>query len=386
MVAPPGLRAFTYMSGVWRKHMVEGWLEGLGREAMIDLWKSHPTDSGFWAKYDTIQRASSVNAPAILVSGWWDMYQQGTIDCFVSRQYHGGEDARGRQKLIIGPWAHNVTEPPDEIGDLVLKPNQRLDVLGLEKRLYRHWLLGEESGAMEEANVRYYTLGALDEENAPGNLWRAARDWPPLAASEMSFHLHPRNRLSPETVESSCEYSFSYNPADPCPTHGGGNYLLPAGPFDQRQVSMRADVLRFETEPLNDPVEVTGRVRVELYVSSDAPDTDFTAKLVDIYPDGREILLLDGIQRVKFRNGCHTAVLLSPGSVGKLEIDLWSISIVFNKGHRIGLHISSSNYPRFEVNPNTGDDYPDGVTLRIAGNTVYCGEGLSAVVLPVVVE
>jgi len=97
MVAPPGLRPFTYIGGVWRKHMVEGWLEGLGREAMIDLWKSHPADYGFWRRYDTIERASFVTAPAILVGGWWDMYQQGIIDCFVSRQYHGGDNARGKQ-------------------------------------------------------------------------------------------------------------------------------------------------------------------------------------------------------------------------------------------------------------------------------------------------
>jgi putative CocE/NonD family hydrolase len=142
--------------------------------------------------------------------------------------------------------------------------------------------------------------------------------------------------------------------------------------------------LRFETEPLDEPLEVTGRVWVKLYISSDAPDSDFTAKLLDIYPDGREILLLDGIRRLKFCNGYRHAEPLPPGMVGEIEIDLWSISVIFNRGHKIGLHVSSSNYPRFEINPNTGDDYPDGVTPRIANNTVYCRK--SALVLPVVAE
>ena len=177
---------------------------------------------------------------------------------------------------------------------------------------------------------------------------------------------------------------FIYDPRDPCPTHGGANLALPSGPFDQRKVSSRNDVLRFTTEPLAAPLEITGRVKVRLFVSSDAPDTDFTAKLVDVYPDGREILLLDSIQRVKLRDSLETPELLPPGEVGELEIDLWSISIVFARGHRIGLQISGSNYPRFEKNPNTGADFPSDDSLQTARNRVHFGPGNpSSLVLPV---
>src|SRR5690606_7268916 len=132
---------------------------------------------------------------------------------------------------------------------------------------------------------------------------------------------------------------------------GGQNLLIPAGSFDQRELAERDDVLTFMTAPLEAPVEITGQVLVKLFVSSDAKDTDFTAKLMDVYPDGRQMLMLDNIQRVKFRNGFEQAEYLEPGTVGELTIDLWHISLIVNKGHRVGVQISSSNYPRFEKNP-----------------------------------
>jgi hypothetical protein len=180
---------------------------------------------------------------------------------------------------------------------------------------------------------------------------------------------------------------FDYDPANPCPTHGGANLRkgpLDGGPFDQRKLSRRPDVLTFSTPPLEKPLEITGAVRLKLYVFSSAPDTDFTAKLLDIYPDGRQILMTDNIQRVKLRNGFERVDLLPPGAVGELNIDLWSLSLVLNKGHCIGIQISSSNYPRFEKNPNTGEDFPDGENQQIAHNIIHLGPTHpSALLLPV---
>jgi len=158
---------------------------------------------------------------------------------------------------------------------------------------------------------------------------------------------------------------------------------IPFGPFDQRKIGHREDVLKFATEPLEKPIDITGHVRVRLYVSSDAPDTDSTAKLIDVYPDGREILMLDGIQRLKLRHGFSKPDPLPPGEIDEVEIDLWSISLIINKGHRIGLHVSSSNYPRFEVNPNNGDDFPSENNLAVAHNTIYMDKAHpSALILP----
>jgi len=375
----------AYQGGVWRRALCEPWLTNQGRENVIGLWQSHPFLDAFWLSMDARPRAAHVRAPALHVGGWWDIFQQGTIDNFVSRHERGDRGARGRQKLIIGPWAHGAHAGPRKLGDLELPANYGLDVLGLERRLYRHYLLGEENGSEREPAVRYYTLGDVDRSEGPGNEWRAADRWPPFETTSTPFYLANQGRLVREPNAADGGHAeFAYDPRDPCPTHGGANLALPSGPFDQRPVSRRKDVLRFMTQPLVAPLEVTGRVKVRLFISSSAPDTDFTAKLVDVYPDGREILLLDSIQRVKLRNGPGTPHLLPPGEVGTLEIDLWSISIVVARGHRLGLHISSSNYPRFEKNSNTGENFPSNDNLRIAQNRVHLGQPYpSALILPV---
>ncbi len=384
----------AYQGGVFRKYMVEGWLRSQGIEYVLDTWKSHTTYDDFWRGYDVDAQAGAITAPALHIGGWFDIFQRGTIRGFVTRQHYGSGLAKGNQILVMAPWTHGAKQI---VGDLTLPPNHDYDLDGLQTRLFAQWLKGE-TGLEGEPAVHYYTLGDVDEPGAPGNEWRTADDWPPFPTQPTLFFLH-RNGLLMEKAPNYKKASLSYvfDPADPCPTHGGQNLLLPAGPYDQRKVSKRGDVLSFETKPLTEPMEITGNVRVRLYVSSDAPDTDFTAKLVDIYPDGREMLMLDSIQRVKFRNGFETADPLPAGEVGVVEIDLWDISLIVNKGHKIGVQISSSNFPRFEVNPNTGADFPvyvdgpeegkkvvDPASVRTARNTVYLdADHPSALILPV---
>ena len=372
----------AYQGGVWRKAAVENWLEMQGLEHIKERWQAHPTYDAFWRDYDFASRASHVTAPGIHFSGWFDIFAQGNIDNFLTRQYEGGAGARGNQIMVMGPWPHHITR---ETGDLTLADNYNFDIDALNDRFFRHWLLGEETGVMGEPPVHYYTLGDVEDPDAPGNEWRTADTWPPFETESTPLYLSPDGQLR-SSVEDVAEESrsYTYDPADPVPTEGGQNLYIPAGPFDQRELGERDDVLTFATEPLEEPLEITGRVTVDLYVSTDAPDTDFTAKLVDIYPDGREILMLDSIQRVKFRDGFAEPDPLPEGEVGKVTIDLWSISLVFNEGHRIGLHVSSSNHPRFEVNPNSGDDFPTEDNLRPAENTVHMGETHpSALHLPV---
>ncbi len=372
----------AYQGGVFRKALCENWTQMQGTSYAVDIWKSHPTYDAFWERYNAEARASHITAPGVHIGGWWDIFQQGTINSFVTRQHDGGDGARGNQILIMGPWPHGMVR---ETGDLVLPDNYAYDVNDVEQRFLRHWLLGDDTGIMDEPPVRYYTVGDIDDPEAPGNQWRTADDWPPFETREMPLYLGPEGRLvenAPETTES---LTYAFDPEDPCPTHGGQNLTIPAGPFDQRRVSGRDDVITFATQPLDEPLEITGNVQVRLFVSTDAPDTDFTAKLVDIYPDGREILMLDNIQRLKFRNGFIEPDPLEPGEVGEVTIDLWSISLIVNRGHRIGLQISSSNYPRFEVNPNTGADFPEeGEPVAIANNTIHFGEAYpSALLLPI---
>jgi hypothetical protein len=266
-----------------------------------------------------------------------------------------------------------------------MRDNFGFDMDKYANRLYEYWLKGVDNGIMKEPPVQYYTVGDVFDEKAPGNEWRTAQDWPPFPTTETAYYLAEGGALStaPATA-AEAKLTYAYDPNDPCPTVGGAELLLPAGPFDQQpKLSTRQDVLTFMTGPLEKPLEITGNVKARLFVSTDAPDTDFTAKLLDVYPDGKQILMLDSIRRLKFRNGYEKTEPLEPNKVGEIVIDLWSISLILNTGHRIGVQVSSSNYPRFEKNPNTGEDLP-GTELRVAHSSVYVDASHpSALLLPV---
>ncbi|MCC6699254.1 MAG: CocE/NonD family hydrolase [Candidatus Hydrogenedentes bacterium] len=371
----------VYQGGVFRKGLIDTWLTQQGIPDVLALWHGHPAYDDFWTFYNTEPRAAQANAPAVHWGAWFDIFNQGTINSFVAWQHSGGPHAKGNQKLIMGPWTHG---PKQRSGEMKFPENFNFDIPEYELRFYDYWLKGVDNGIMKEPAVHYYTMGDCSDPSAPGNEWRTADDWPPFATQETPFCLTQDGSLTSDiSALAEGTRSFTYDPKDPCPTVGGQNLFQPSGPHDQRKVSSRPDVLKFVSLPLDAPLEVTGNVKVRLNVSTDAPDTDFTAKLVDIYPDGREMLMLDGIQRLKFRNGREEAQPLTPGEVGTVTIDLWSISLIFNKGHQIGVHISSSNYPRFELNPNTGEDFPEG-DLRPARNTVHTGgQNPSAILLPV---
>ena len=373
----------AYRGGVFRKNMVEKWNTSNEAEFIVPVWRSHPTRDAYWSAFDSDARAAKTTAPALHIGGWWDIFAQGTIDAFVARQHHGGPGAKGNQRLVMGAWSH-AGAPEGKIGELHLQDGWKSGTIKESIAFLDHWLLGGPSEVAEGPAVRYYTLGDTSDPDAPGNEWRTADDWPPFETLETSLYLAADDKLAWQP-QAAPPLSFTLDPAAPCPTLGGTNLYLPSGPFDQRPLEERPDVLTFATDPLESPIEVTGRVKVRLFVSTDVPDTDFSAKLLDIYPDGRAMSMVSGIQRLKFRNGFDQARPLAPGAVGTVEVDLWSISLVVNTGHRIGLIVSSSDYPAYEVNPNTGADFPveDG-EIRKAVNTIYMdAEHPSALLLPV---
>ena len=362
---------FIYPGGVWSKNLLEGWLTMIQEPHVIDLWKAHPYYDDFWQYYNTTAQAPRISAPALFVGAWQDIFAQGTLDAFTERETHGAPGARGNNLLIMKWGVHGPDTSPYytfQEDRFALKEHQ------IRNAFFRRWLQGDETALDGVAKIHYYVLGA-DTPDAPGNEWRTADHWPPYATEDTRFYLTQDGGLSasaPGDTDAFREYTF--DPARPAGTYGGANLLIPSGPYDQRKVSDRPDVLKFVSAPLEAPLEITGRVRVRLQVSSDAPDTDFTAKLIDQYPDGddREILMLDSIRRVKMRGGFDAPqpLLEGPDQVVELEIDLHSVAWIFNQGHRIALHISSSNHPRFEVNPNTGEDFP-GEELRPANNRVH---------------
>jgi putative CocE/NonD family hydrolase len=282
-------------------------------------------------------------------------------------------EARAGQKLVIGPWRHGNTTAT-KIGDLEFGPDARLDLQALQLRWMDARLKSIDNGFLQEPPVRIFVMGA--------NRWRAEREWPLARAQYIKYYLHSDGRANTAAGGGTLDRrppgqepadTFEYDPANPVPTRGG-NLLgapAPAGPFDQREVEKRPDVLVFSTPPLDADLEVTGPVTVTLFAASTARDTDFTAKLVDVHPDGAAYNLVDGIVRARYRESSAAPALIDPGVVYSYPIDLWSTSNVFKKGHRIRIEISSSNFPRFDRNPNTGGTFGTDTTLVKATQTIH---------------
>jgi predicted acyl esterase len=370
----------AYQGGAWRKALVEAWLQATGMtDVNLKTFVSHPTRDAFWDDLDPEAQAARVNAPAVFFGGWYDIFLQGTINSFVAIQDHGGPRARGRCRLVIGPIAHG---PFTEL----TYPANAANVPRCADPLawFDYTLRGKDNGVEGEKPVHYYVMGDTTDSGAPGNHWRSADRWPPPATAT-AFYFHPEGRLvRGGTPGGEGSRSYHYNPNKPVQTIGGQELFIARGPADQRKVENRSDVLVFSTDVLAEPVEVTGRVKAKLFVTSDCPDTDFTVKLTDVYPYGRSMLVTDGILRARYRRSFAREDFLKPGEVVELTVDLWSTSLVFNKEHRIRVDVSSSNSPRFDPNPNTGHAFRADKETRVATNTVYFSrEHPSHVLLPI---
>jgi putative CocE/NonD family hydrolase len=253
----------------------------------------------------------------------------------------------------VGPWAHGSTYGPypDHSFD-VFAPDDALDVGGLQLRFFAHHLLGQANGLDEEPPVRIFVMGE--------NRWREEDDWPLARAVETAWYLREGGRLAQEAPGDEPPDEYTYDPREPAPTIGGPT-SLPArmmkpnsGPLDQRRLLERSDVLAYLSKPLAEPLEVTGPLALRLHAATSAPDTDFVAKLVDVGPDDAATVLAEGVLRMRFRHGFDRELLAEPSRPYELTIDLAATSNVFLAGHRIGVLVTSSSFPRFDRNPNTG--------------------------------
>ena len=335
--------------------------------------------------YDALTIAGKherVQVPTFNVGGWYDIFLSDTIANFVAMQRHGQPS-----KLLIGPWTHSVRGNP--VGDLdfgfgsqIGLINFEMDFGRLQLRWFDHWLKGIDTGMLAEAPIRLFVMGT--------NVWRDEQEWPLRRAVETPFYLRASGGLSTEAPDAEPPDRFTYDPSHPVPTHGGALLMapeFPGGPVDQRRIEARPDVLTFTTPPLERDTEVTGPVTMRLWACSSAPDTDFVARLVDVYPDGRAYNLTDGIIRARYRDatGGGEAALLEPGQPYAFAIDLWATSNVFRAGHQIRLQVTSSNFPRWDRNPNTGHPFGQDAELHSAEQTIlHDREHPSHVLLPLV--
>jgi len=342
-------------------------------------WLAHPDFDDYWKKLCIEERHSEIDVPAMHFGGWYDIFLGGTIRNYLGMKESGAsETARNGQKLIIGPWAHGArgsTMAGRHYFGIMADP-AATDVDGVHLRWFDHWLNDANNGITDDAPVKIFVMG--------DDAWRDEQEWPLARAVETKFYLHSGGKanskhgdgtLSTENPQSESSDVFLYNPADPAPTTGGAlccnPYFAANGAYDQNEVEERQDVLVYSTPPLEKDVEVTGPVTVTLWASTSATDTDFTAKLVDVCEDGCARNLTDGIIRARYRDSMSNPTLLEPGKAYRYEIDLWATSNVFKAGHQIRLEISSSNFPRFDRNTNTGNIIAEDTELRPALQTVF---------------
>jgi putative CocE/NonD family hydrolase len=358
-----------------------------------DNWASHPTYDNFWVNLDVSTHYETLNVAALNIGGWYDIFLKGTIDNFTGMRAIGPAAARDRQRLLIGPWNHGGLARGNPIGDYdfgIRSTAAVIDADGIQLRWFDRQLRGIEHGAERESPVRLFVMGS--------NHWRDEQEWPLARTEWQEWFLHSGGRanslngdgaLSRESPASEPPDSYVYNPRNPVPTLGGGLCCNPVftmgGAYDQRPTEAREDVLVYTTPPLDQAVEVTGPVKLILRASSSAPDTDWTAKLVDVEPCGYARNLTDGILRARYRNSMREGTPITPGEVVEYEVDLWSTSNTFLPGHRIRLEISSSNFPRFDRNPNTGEQPGRSAEMVSALQTVFHSpEHPSRLILPVI--
>jgi putative CocE/NonD family hydrolase len=379
----------TFRNGVWLKGN-ERYLTNFGwPPETLQLIKQHPRYDALWATMDLGDRPEQVQWPVVLIGGWFDGFFQGTLDAYVLLQDHGGADAAGHPHLVIGPWILSgaiTSELPgfDRLAGELRFPKNAIypPEAPTEMQWLRFWLTGQPIAPANEPAVRYYVMGDVTDPQAPGNVWRTADRWPP-PSQPLRLYFTADGGLDPQSPVMEAARTYDYDPLRPVPTLGDGD-----SPVDQRRVENWPDVLLFTTPPLTQPLEVTGGITVHLVASTSARDTDFTAKLTDVYPDGRSMLVTDGIVRASYRNSVQKAEFLTPEQRDGFDIDVRATSLIFNKGHRLRVAISSSNYPRFEANRNNGKSWPNdqNYPAAVAHQTIFLGgtEG-SAIVLPEVI-
>jgi putative CocE/NonD family hydrolase len=354
-------------------------------------WLAHPTYDDYWKQWSIEENFQNIQVPALTIAAWYDIFQGGSLRNYMGIKAHGSTDAaRHGQKLLVTIGGHSGNGRKIgavDFGPAAAEFNE--DNLTLE--WYDYLLQGKQNKFATSKPVRIFVMGR--------NEWRYEDDWPLERAKSTRYLLHSSGKansasgdgaLSTTAAQNGAEDSYTYDPANPVPTVGGplccdGNHLAP-GPRDQKEVEARPDVLVYSTPPLEQDLEVTGPVTLDLFAKTSAADTDFTAKLVDVGPDGFAQNLTEGILRARYRESTTGASQpITPGQVYEYKIDLWSTSNVFLKGHKIRLEVSSSNFPRFDRNLNTGKDASTDAAMVPATNTIlHDAQHPSALILPVV--
>lgn len=388
-----------YTGGAFRLGRLSSWLLQLGANSnrqeigrhlplvdadkictgqQVQHWRdalAHPRADGYWQACAVSERADRIMAPAFIRSGWFDLFITDLFEFFNALRLRGGtENVRRFSRILIGPWPHEINRRvvgEEDFGkDAVVD-----DLMAQEVDFIQRFTREHPLPSAEVAPVRIFIMGV--------NQWRDEWEWPLARTVWTEYFLAGSQGLASTPGEGSA--SFTYDPADPVPTNGGAWDFDNIGPKDQTEIEKRADVLIFTSAPLAEDLEVTGPLEARLFVSSSARDTDFTVKLVDVRLNGSAMSVTDGIVRARYRNVGAGEELLLPGEVTEVKIRCNPTAYVFRRGHCLRIEISSSNFPAFSRNLNTGNDPATDVIMQVANQTVFHSkEYPSAIILPVI--
>jgi uncharacterized protein len=362
-------------------------------------WVKHPTRDSYWDQNSHERAQDRVAIPLLNAGGWYDIFLAGMLEDDVAiRQKAKTDTARRGKRLMVGPWVHGIgtrnnfrAESPYQTDRVDFGPAADVDMQRVYLRWFDYWLKGMDNGVATEPPVKIFVMG--------DNVWRHENEWPLARTKYTKYYFQSSGKantlngdgvLGTDLPKGAPTDAFTYDPANPVPTMGGNNCcrsdIVAMGAFDQRAVERRDDVLVFTSPELKEPIEVTGPITVKLFAATSAKDTDWTAKLVDVHPNGFVQNIQDGIIRARYReNVGGPAKPITPGDVLEYTIDLWASSNTFLPGHRIRVEISSSNFPRFDRNLNTGEDPGTGTRMEVAKQTVHHSDKYpSHIVLPVI--
>jgi len=353
-------------------------------------WIEHERSDAYWQRWRVSDHYREMDVKGLHAAGWHDLFLKGSIRNYTGLHTEANNpEVRAGQRLLIGPWAHTPTSAEGKVGDVVFGKGAVLDMTGTALKWFDYTLKGRRNDFADAAPVRLFIMGE--------NVWRDEHEFPLARTRYTKYYLHSSRAANGPSSNGELGLAppggdrpdqFEYDPKNPVPTIGGRlccGLAVPPGPFDQRANEARPDVLTFSTPPLENDLEVTGFISLDLYAATSAVDTDFTALLADVSETGYARFLTDGVVRARYRDGTERPEGVVPGKVYKYTIDLWATSNLFKKGHRLRLYISSSNFPRFNRNPNTGEAMLGGSRTVSARQVIYHdGKYSSSLTLPVI--
>ena len=377
-----------YENILWHLPLKDGDLKSAGYAVKhYRDWIDHESYDDYWKSISDEENFSKMNVPAHTYGGWFDIFLMGTINGYIGMKNKAATpEARAGARMIIGPWGHG---PSQAFGTVDFGPTANMKMFERELQFYDYHLKGIKNGIEKEDPVKLFYMGV--------DKWRSEKDYPIPGTQYKNLYLTSNGNansvrgdgeLTFEAPKKAAADKYTYDPKFPVMTLGGNNCCgtpTQAGPYDQRPLERREDVLVYSSDFLKSAVTIAGPVKMKLFAATDGPDTDWMIKLVDVYPDGRAMPISEGILRARFREGLDKIKLLTPNQVYEYDIELTGTANVFLPGHRIRVDITSSNFPQFDRNPNTGDPFGSSDRIRVAQQTIHHGgPRLSSIVLPTV--